>query len=131
MDRKLPETSEIEQLIQQSAAARTCLEREAALLRRRLDIPDRLRSSMAAHPKGWIMGSLGSGLIASALLRRRPRAATAIVARNRASSGIPGLILTLVKPMVKIWLANFLKDWMSRQMQNPANTTDHRRSPTL
>ena len=69
MDRKLPKDQEIERLIRLGEAARTCLEHEAVLLKERLDVPARIRSSLKEHPAGWLLGSLASGLAASLLLR--------------------------------------------------------------
>jgi hypothetical protein len=112
MDRKLSEQAEIEQLIRLSSAARACIEGEAAALRKRLDFPKRVRDSLASHPAGWMLGSLASGLFASALFRRRPRAATPN--RKGAMLGLLGLTLTAAKPLAKVWLANQLKDWMTR-----------------
>lgn len=95
-----------------SAAARACLEGEAAALRKRLDIPSRVRGSLAAHPATWMIGSLVSGLFASVLFRRRPRAAAP--KRRGAMLGLLGLTLTAAKPLAKVWLANQFKDWMTR-----------------
>jgi hypothetical protein len=112
MDRKLPEQAEIEQLIRLGSAARACLVGEATALRRRLDFPTRLRGSLAAHPAIWMIGSLASGLFASALLRRRPRATPPH--RRGAMLGLLGLTLTAAKPLAKVWLANQFKDWVTR-----------------
>jgi hypothetical protein len=112
MDRKLSEKAEIEQLIRLSGAARACLGTEAAALRKRLDFPSRVRDSLAAHPAGWMFGSLASGLFASLLFRRRPRRA-APPARRGALLGLLGLTLTAAKPLAKIWFANQLKNWMT------------------
>jgi hypothetical protein len=112
MDRKLSEKSEIEQLIRAGAAARACLGDEAAVLRRRLDFPKRVRDSLASHPVGWMLGSLASGLFASAWFRRRPRTATP--RRRGAMLGLLGLGLTAAKPLAKVWLANQVRDWISR-----------------
>jgi len=112
MDRKLPEKAEIEQLIRLSAAARSCLEHEAAVLRKRLDFPMRVRDSLASHPGGWMLGSLASGLLASVLFRRRSRAAAP--KSKGVLPGLLGLTLTAAKPLVKVWLANQLRDWMTR-----------------
>jgi hypothetical protein len=110
MDRNLPEKPEIQRLIQLSAAARSCLKREATTLRHRLDIPSRVRSSLKDHPTGWILASLASGLAASFLLRRKPPPTT----KRRAIPGILlGLTLTAARPLVKIWLGDQLKHWLA------------------
>jgi hypothetical protein len=112
MDRKFSEKTEIEELIRLSAAARSCLDHEAAVLRKRLDFPMRMRDSLASHPGGWMLGSLASGLLASVLFRRRSRAAAP---RSKGVlSGLLGLTLTAAKPLAKVWLANQVKDWMTR-----------------
>jgi hypothetical protein len=112
MDRKLSEKARIEQLIRLSAASRACLESEAAALRKRLDFPKRVYNSLAAHPATWMFGSLASGLFASALFRRRPRPAAP--KRRGAVLGLLGLTLTAAKPLAKVWLANQMKDWITR-----------------
>jgi len=113
MDRKLSEKAEIEQLIRLSGAARACLGTEAAILRKRLDFPNRVRASLAAHPSTWLAGSLAAGLLTSLMFRRRPRRA-APPARRGAIPGLLGLTLTAAKPLAKIWFANQLKNWMTR-----------------
>jgi hypothetical protein len=112
MDRKLSEKTEIKQLIHLSAAARSCLDHEAAALRKRLDVPMRVRDSLASHPGSWMLGSLASGLLASVMFRRRPRAAAP--GNKGVLSALLGLTLTAAKPFAKVWLANQLKDWMTR-----------------
>lgn len=112
MDRKLSEKAQIEQLIRLSEAARSCLGQEAAALRKRLDFPARVRDSLASHPGGWMFGSLASGLLASFLIRGRSRAAAP---RSKGVfSALLGLTLTAAKPLAKVWLANQLKDWLTR-----------------
>ncbi|NJR41639.1 MAG: hypothetical protein HC767_02195 [Akkermansiaceae bacterium] len=71
MDRKLSKDQEIQRLIKLSESARVCLSREANLLKHRLDVPARLRSSLKENPTGWLFGSLGSGLVASLFFRRK------------------------------------------------------------
>jgi hypothetical protein len=94
--------------MRQSEAARAFLGSEAAALRRKLDVPARLRGSLMSHPGGWMLGSLVSGLAASLLLRRRPAAA-----RPKKRRGLPaallGLGLTAARPLLKAWLANQLQ----------------------
>jgi hypothetical protein len=59
-----------------------------------------------------MFGSLASGLFASLIFRRRPRAT--VPKRRGATLGLLGLTLTAAKPLAKVWLANQLKDWMTR-----------------
>ena len=120
MDRKLPKDQQIEQLIRQGRNSRTFLENEAVALRQKLDVPARLRSSLKSHPTGWLFGSAASGLAASLLFRRKPAPAA------RQDRGIPfkilGLILTLVRPMAKLWLTGQVKNYLTASTQHPASS---------
>jgi hypothetical protein len=110
MDRKPAEKSEIERLIRLSERSRQYLGEETARLRRKLDIPQRLRESVAAHPLGWFSGSLVSGLLASFLLRRRRVPA---VSRSRGVTRmLLGLTLTAARPLAKLWLSNQAARWL-------------------
>lgn len=111
MDRELPKDQQIEQLIRQGRNARLFLGNEAAALRQKLDVPARLRSSLKSHPTGWLFGSAASGLAASLLLRRKPAPS------SKQDRGMPfkilGLILTLVRPMAKLWLSGQVKNYLT------------------
>ena len=113
MDRNPPANSEIQRLIDLSAAARSCLTSEVRTLRQRLDVPARLRGSLFKHPASWMCGSLTTGLAASMLWRRKP-ATTAKPAR-----GLPAkmfaLAWTATRPLVKIWLGDQVKSWLAGQ----------------
>lgn len=110
MDRKLPEHPEIERLIRQSEISRAYLGSEIVALRQRLDVPARIRGSLKEHPTGWLFGSVASGLAASLFFRRKPAPA-------KKPRGIPGVLLgltlTAVRPLVKVWLGDQLKLWLS------------------
>ena len=112
MDRKSPETTEIQRLIRLSAAARSCLEAQASAFRHRIDVPSRVRGSLKTHPTGWLVGSLAAGLAASMMFRRKP-------AREKKPRGVPavllGLTLTAVRPLAKVWLADQVKHWIAGQ----------------
>ncbi len=115
MDRKLSKNQEIQQLIQLSEAARACLSSEASVLKARLDVPTRIRSSLKENPAGWLFGSLGSGLAASLLLRRGGRKTSADVFKKPRSlpASALGLALNAAKPLAKIWLTNQLKNYLT------------------
>ena len=117
MDRKLQQTREIERLIALGRSARSSLEREAISLKKRFDVPTRLRDSLKSHPTGWLMGSMASGLAASMLVSRRPPA------REKKKSSLPltllGLSLTAVRPVAKIWLADQVKQFLTTQKSRP------------
>jgi hypothetical protein len=112
MDRKLSETQEIQRLIRLSEASRSCLDAEATALKHRLDVPARIRGSLAQHPTSWVFGSLASGLAASLMFRRKPAAAA-----GKKRRGIPGVLLgltlTAARPLVRVWLADQANRWLT------------------
>jgi hypothetical protein len=124
MDRKLQQRQEIERLIRLSDSARAGLEAEAELLRQRLDVPARFRSSLKNHPTGWLVGSLASGLAASLLFGRRPQ-----VVAEKKRRGLPltllGLSLTAVRPLAKVWLTNQVKQYFAAQRAGPPQDQLH------
>lgn len=87
------------------------LEREVVTLKQRLDVPSRIRSSLKSHPTGWLFGSAASGLAASLLFRRKP-ARSQKPDRGLALT-LVGLILTVVRPMAKVWLTGILKNYLT------------------
>lgn len=116
MDPQTPTNPEIRQLIRLSAAARSHLEREALVIRHRLDVPARIRESVKNQPLGWLLGSLGAGLAASLLVRRNQPAPTKKI---RGFKGrLLALALTTGRPLVKVWLARRLKHWAAAAVAN-------------
>lgn len=116
MDRKLPENPEIERLIELSEISRRFLENEATHLRQKLDLPSRLRDSLREHPSKWLAGSLVSGLAASFLFRSRP---APIKKRRGIPATVVGLTLTAARPLLKVWLANQVKQVVSGNSSIP------------
>jgi hypothetical protein len=116
MDRKPPESPEIQRLIRLGAAARSCLACEAGALRQRLNLPARLRSSLLQHPLAWCISSVASGLAASCLWRRKPP-----IEKKRRS--LPATLLALgwtaASPLAKIWLGNQVKRWVTQHALAP------------
>jgi len=128
MDRKLPAIPEIQRLIQLSAAARSCLSREATVLRSRVDLAARLRSSLNHHPLTWCFSSLASGLAASFMWRRK-------IPLEKKRRAIPatllGLTLSAARPLVNAWLGKQLKHWLARQtFSPPSGRRNCRATPT-
>ncbi|MES2660886.1 MAG: hypothetical protein V4689_19830 [Verrucomicrobiota bacterium] len=118
-------------MIRQAGDARSFLENEAIALRQRLDVPARIRSSLKVHPTGWLLGSAASGLAASWFFRRKP------ARTEKKSSRLPfsmlGLILTVARPLAKVWLSGQVKDYLAGTQRNkafirPASEPPH--SPT-
>jgi hypothetical protein len=113
MDRKFSKDQEIQRLIQLSESARACLANEASSLKQRMDVPARLRGALSKNPTGWLLGSLGSGLVASLMFRRK---APSLAKKNRSLSGaLVGLTLTAVQPLAKVWLTDQVKGFLAKQ----------------
>ena len=110
MDRKSPEISQIQCLIEHSAAARSCLGREVSVLRQRLDLPARLCASLKDHPSAWLLGSLASGFAARFLWRRKPAPPQKI---RTLPATLLGLTWTAARPWIQSWLADQLKLWLA------------------
>ena len=114
-------------MIQQAAAARGCLSGEVSALRRRCDIPARIRGSLKTHPVTWLAASLVTGVATRFAIRRKPQC----VKKPRSlPSVLFGLTLTAARPMVKIWLAKQANLWLARLANPaPASNPDSRLSP--
>lgn len=120
MDRKLSKPEEIQRLIQLAAASRSCLGKEVAALKYKLDVPARMRDSLKRHPTGWLLGSLASGLLASLFFRRplfrRPKTVVTEEKKHRSFPiAILGLTLTAIRPFAKIWLTDQVKNYLAGQ----------------
>ncbi len=131
MDRKLPKSQEIDRLIRLAESARSTMESEAISLKHRLDVPSRIRDSLRTHPTGWLFGSVASGLAASLLFRRKP--ARAEKPTRGMALTLLGLLLTVVRPMAKVWLTGQLKNFLAarshvQDFNQPAVEATH--SPT-
>ena len=118
MDRTTQKNQEIERLIRAGDQARSSLTGEVIALRARLDVPARIRLSLKSHPFAWLFGSIASGLVVSLLFRRKP--ARVEKAPRAVSLTILGLILTVIRPMMKVWLTDQLKNYLTSQLQGRA-----------
>lgn len=101
----------IRELIDQASQARAQLARESQRLRRKLDIPARIRESLKEHPVRWLCGSLSSGIAASFLMRRRTRT----IHKAPHNKLWVGLIIAAAKPLLINWLNHKLGDLLKRQ----------------
>jgi hypothetical protein len=113
MDRELSQKQEIERLIRLAEIARTRLGNDAHALVERLDVVSRVRNSLKTHPKGWILGGLASGYVASIFLRRRPAAAAKTIKNRNWALTLLGLTLTAVRPLAKVWLTEQLGSYLT------------------
>ena len=111
MDREPSQTDEIQRLIRLGGSARGLLGAEAARMKRSLDVPARVRSSLKQHPTGWLVAALGSGLMVSALLRRRSSSPSGKKHRSLPIAAL-GLVLTAFRPFLKMWLTDQVKNYL-------------------
>lgn len=69
-------SADVEALIQRMAASREDLGSQLAELRYKIDVPARIKGSVAGKPWLWFGGSLGAGFVASRMLRRPKKVKT-------------------------------------------------------
>ncbi|TAG10456.1 MAG: hypothetical protein EAZ42_03700 [Verrucomicrobia bacterium] len=105
---KFSSKEQVRNQVYQSDAARECLNGEVRKILHALDVPSRLKSSVLSKPSHWLFGSLGSGLLAGMLFRKKRRPVVA-KAPHKFSSALLALILTAAQPMVKIFLARLFE----------------------
>lgn len=117
-----PPTSEIQALIERSAAARRNLGVGVSQLREKLDAPARVREAILAHPGRWLAGAGVSGWVVSRLMFRKSRAV-----RTKGPRSIPlallGLVTNAAMPAVKIWLLAQIKNFLASRARS------HRQPP--
>ncbi|MFT4177453.1 MAG: hypothetical protein QM627_12470 [Luteolibacter sp.] len=116
MDRNAQQKPDLQQLIRLAEASRSQLHRDVVQLRRKLDVPARVRSSLKEKPLNWLTGSVGAGFVASFLLRRKNRRPLPVVNASKRKGfllTLLGLGFTVAQPIAKIWLTNWLKQVLS------------------
>ncbi len=106
---------EIRKLIQTGDAARAVLGTEIRSLKHKLDVPARVKDSLREHPTGWLGGSLVAGMFTSLLFRRKPKV-------EKKKKGLAGFLLGLavsgLRPLVKVWLAGQLKNFVASKFES-------------
>lgn len=108
----------IERLTRLADACRCCLSAETHAFQQRVNIPARLKKSLKNNPTGWILGSTATGLVASFLFRRRPKLTPK---KSRGLTNVLlGLTLTAARPLLKIWLAGQLKNFVTARLDSPS-----------
>ena len=109
-----PPTTEIQALIERSAAARRSIGAGVSQLREKLDAPARLREVILAHPGRWLAGATASGWFVSRLMFRKSR-----TIRARGSRSLPGLLFRVATnaalPAVKLWLLAQAKNYFANR----------------
>lgn len=108
----------LEVLSARIAASRVAVAGELATLRRRLDVPARVKESVLSKPLAWLGGSLGAGLLASIALKRRRRSSRVEKAEKAAKkawwSVLLGGAFTLARPALQNWA---LREFQARFAQ--------------
>jgi hypothetical protein len=92
-------------LIRRIETSRSGLGGHVVELKRSLDVPLRIKNSVSSRPLAWFGGSLGLGLVASRLLRRKPRKTR----KTRMTAFMFTAILSLLKPALKGMLISELQ----------------------
>lgn len=130
MARKPPDQARLETLSRQLDAARSDLGDAAVSLRRRLDLPSRVRDSLRRHPAGWFGASVVVGLAASLALtrlRRKP-ARLELASSHRGRGRIAGAavaVFTLLRPVVQKWMLHELRQrWQAPTTSQPSPSQD-------
>ena len=90
---------EIAELIRRIEISRASVGSHVVQLKHTLDVPSRIKRSVTTSPLAWFGGSLGAGVIASRIFRRKPKKV------ETKSKGLTGLLfatlLTLIKPAIR------------------------------
>lgn len=90
-------------LIARIASSRVALAADLADLRRRLDVPSRVKDSILSKPLAWFGGSLGAGFVASTLLKKRRATPVEKVAKRGFWGVVLGGLFTLARPALQNW----------------------------
>ncbi|MFC7338911.1 hypothetical protein ACFQY0_17070 [Haloferula chungangensis] len=123
MARDPQQRPEIAELIRRIEDSRANVGNHVAQLRRSLDVPSRIKHSVTSSPLAWFGGSLGAGVLASRIFRRKPKK----VATK--SKGIIGLLIATIMTMVKPAIRGILVSELQRRFkvhtkwQNPSQET--------
>lgn len=109
---------EIAELIRRSEAARAQIGQAHLQLRKKLELPLRIRDSLKSSPLKWLGGSLGVGFIGSLLFRSRRREPK-YEPETKHRGWFVGLLMILfglVKPTLKVYATKLLTDYLQNQL---------------
>jgi hypothetical protein len=110
---------ELARLIRRGEAARFQLGVAHLELRRKLDIPLRIRDFLRSSPLKWLGGSLGVGFVGSLIFRSKRRQPKQENEKKHRGwfAGLLLMLFTLAKPTLKIYATKFLKDYLQDQLR--------------
>lgn len=114
---------ELEELIRRSEAARIQIGHAHLQLKKKLDIPLRIRDSLKSSPMKWLAGSLGVGFLGSFLFRSK-RAEIKVEPEKKHHGWFIGLLLmlfALAKPTIKIYATKMIGDYLQNQLSGRPN----------
>jgi hypothetical protein len=109
-----PKERDLQTLIARIAASRGAVARDIAHLRRRLDVPSRVKESVLSRPLAWLGGSLGAGFLTSMVLKRRRPTKTEEVVKKSLWTVLLGGAFTLARPALQSWA---LREFQTRFAQ--------------
>ncbi len=119
MAKSTQKSLELAELIRRSEAARFQIGQAHVQLRRKLDVPLRIRDSLRASPLKWLGGSLGVGFVGSLLFKSRGRESKHEPIKNHRSwfVGLLLMLLSLAKPAMKVYATKLLNDYLQNQLR--------------
>jgi hypothetical protein len=121
MARPTEKSKQIAELIKQGENSRLLLSDANSRLIQSLDVPSRIKSSLAGAPSKWLGGSLIAGIAASLLFCRKKKTTPELIFTNTKEQGlvqgILALVFTLSKPAIKIYATKLLEDYLSRRLR--------------
>jgi hypothetical protein len=133
MAKSTQKSLELAKLIRRSEAARFQIGQAHVQLRRKLDVPLRIRDSLRASPLKWLGGSLGVGFVGSLLFKSRGRESKSEPIKKHRSwfVGLLLLMFSLAKPALKVYATKLLKDYLQNQLSVRSSNIDmkDRRDP--
>lgn len=109
---------ELAELIRRSEAARIQIGHAHLQLKKKLDIPLRIRDSLKSSPWKWLGGSLGVGFLGSFMFRsKRPEIRYEPEKKHRGwFIGLLMMLFALAKPTLKIYATKLVKDYLQNQL---------------
>lgn len=123
MARDPQQRPEIAELIRRIEDSRANVGNHVAQLKRSLDVPSRIKKSVVSSPLAWFGGSLGAGVLASRIFRRKPKKVAA------KSKGIIGLLIATAMTLIKPAIRGIIMSELQRRFkvhtswQNPSQET--------